>query len=157
MRSERRQSQECAATGEMRRFRAFPSSARNGEVRPKGVVEPRRQAAASDAGNAPGLVFFIFDLLHLDGGDVRALPLIERKAQLAALLSGVAPPLHYSDYHRGQGSAFHDMSRRANWSSRASSRNAPMHPIRRAIAGCGSDMAAPAVQVFFSTDRLANS
>jgi bifunctional non-homologous end joining protein LigD len=47
-------------------------------------------------------VFFIFDLLHLDGEDVAARPLIERKARLAALLSGVAPPLHYSDYHRGQ-------------------------------------------------------
>ena len=30
-----------------------------------------------DAGNAAGLVFFIFDLLHLDG-DVGSQPLIER-------------------------------------------------------------------------------
>jgi ATP-dependent DNA ligase len=44
--------------------------------------------AASDAGNAAGLVFFIFDLLHLDGDNVGARPLIERKARLAALLSG---------------------------------------------------------------------
>src|ERR1700720_2787757 len=50
---------------------------------------------------AAGLVFFIFDLLHLDGDDVGARPLIERKARLAALPSGVAPPLHYSDQHRG--------------------------------------------------------
>jgi hypothetical protein len=33
--------------------------------------------------------------------------LIERKAPLAALLSNVAP-LHYSDYHRGQGPAFNE-------------------------------------------------
>jgi bifunctional non-homologous end joining protein LigD len=39
---------------------------------------------ASDAGNAAGLVYFIFDLLHLDGEDVSALPLIERKTRLAA-------------------------------------------------------------------------
>jgi bifunctional non-homologous end joining protein LigD len=51
--------------------------------------------------------YFIFDLLHLDGDDVAAQPLIERKARLAALLSGTAPPLHYSDYHRGRGPAFH--------------------------------------------------
>ena len=38
------------------------------------------------------LVYFIFDLLHLDGDDVGALPPIERKARLAALLSGVVPP-----------------------------------------------------------------
>jgi len=48
-------------------------------------------------------VFFIFDLLHLDGDDVGARPLIERKARLTELLSGAAPPLHYSDYHRGRG------------------------------------------------------
>jgi bifunctional non-homologous end joining protein LigD len=49
----------------------------------------------------------IFDLLHLDGEDLSPLPLIARKARLAALLSNVPPPLHYSDYHRGQGRAFH--------------------------------------------------
>ena len=51
-------------------------------------------------------MYFIFDLLHLDGENVAALPLIERKARLAELLS-VRPPLHYSDYHRGGGPAFH--------------------------------------------------
>ena len=40
-------------------------------------------------------MYFIFDLLHLDGDDVGALPLIERKARLAALLSGVVPPLGF--------------------------------------------------------------
>jgi ATP-dependent DNA ligase len=39
-----------------------------------------------------GLVFFILDLLHLDGEDVSARLLIERKARLAALLWGVPPP-----------------------------------------------------------------
>src|SRR5438309_446970 len=58
--------------------------------------------AASDAGNAAGLVYFIFDLLHLDGEDIAARPLIERKASLSLLLSAVAPPPHYSDYHRGR-------------------------------------------------------
>jgi DNA ligase D-like protein (predicted ligase) len=66
--------------------------------------------AASDAGNADGLVYFIFDLLHLDGDDVSIRPLIERKSRLAELLSSVAPPLHYSDYHRGQGPAFHEQA-----------------------------------------------
>jgi bifunctional non-homologous end joining protein LigD len=53
-------------------------------------------------------VYFVFDLLHLDGDDLSVLPLIERKGRLAALLSNVAPPLHYSDDHRGQGRAFHE-------------------------------------------------
>jgi DNA ligase D-like protein (predicted ligase) len=77
-------------------------------VFPDGITSFGIIQAASDAGNAAGLVFFIFDLLHLDGDDVAVRPLIERKARLAALLSGVAPPLHNSDYHRGQGPAFHE-------------------------------------------------
>jgi ATP-dependent DNA ligase len=39
-------------------------------------------------------VFFVFDLLHLDGEDVGAQPLTEREARLAALLSRVRSPLH---------------------------------------------------------------
>ena len=58
----------------------------------------------------PGSCLFIFDPLHLDGDDVGARPLIERKSRLAELLSSVAPPLHYSDYHRGQGPAFHEQA-----------------------------------------------
>jgi DNA ligase D-like protein (predicted ligase) len=79
-------------------------------VFPDGITSFSMIEAAADAGIAAGLVYFIFDLLHLDGDDVGALPLIERKARLAALLSGVAPPLHYSDYHRGQGPAFHEQA-----------------------------------------------
>jgi bifunctional non-homologous end joining protein LigD len=75
-------------------------------VFPDGITAFSMIQAASDAGNAAGLVYFIFDLLHLDGENVGALPLIERKARLATLLSGVAPLLHYSDYHRGRGREF---------------------------------------------------
>src|SRR5258707_4613696 len=60
----------------------------------------------SDSGNAAALVFFLFDLLHLDGEDVGARPLIERKARLAALLANVSSPLHYSDHQTGNGRAF---------------------------------------------------
>jgi hypothetical protein len=87
-------------------------------------------------GNAAGLLYFIFDLLHLDGEDLSQLPLIERKARLAALLSNVPPPLHYSDYHRGRGGLF--ITKPANCRSKASSRNAPMRPMRPAIAVSGS-------------------
>ena len=90
---------------------------------------------ASEAGNVAGLVYFVFDLLHLDGEDVSALPLIERKARLAALLSNAGPPLHYSDYHRGQGRP--SIRRPANCDLRASSRNAPMPRMRLPIAAYG--------------------
>src|SRR5258705_5812139 len=57
-------------------------------VFPDGITSFGMIQAASDAGDAAGLVVFIFDLLHLDGDDVGARPLIERKARLAALLCG---------------------------------------------------------------------
>jgi ATP-dependent DNA ligase len=54
-------------------------------VYPDGITSFSMIQAASDSGNAAGLVYFIFDLLHLDGEDVSALPLIERKTRLATL------------------------------------------------------------------------
>ena len=76
-------------------------------VGPDGVTSFNMIQLASDAGNAAGLVFFLFDLLHLDGDNVAARPLIERKARLAELLSDVRSPLQYSDHQIGQGLAFH--------------------------------------------------
>ena len=43
------------------------------------------QAALSD-GNTDNLIFYAFDLLFADGMDLRALPLVERKAQLKQVL-----------------------------------------------------------------------
>jgi ATP dependent DNA ligase-like protein len=49
--------------------------------------------AASDSGNADALVFFLFDLLFLDGEDLTGLPVSERKTRLATVIRGVGPPL----------------------------------------------------------------
>jgi DNA ligase D-like protein (predicted ligase) len=76
-------------------------------VGPDGVTSFSMIQLASDSGNAAALVFFLFDLLYLDGEDVGARPLIERKARLAALLSNVSSPLQYSDHQIGHGRAFH--------------------------------------------------
>jgi hypothetical protein len=46
-----------------------------------------------------------FDLLMLDGQDVRVEPLIERRARLAELLSGSTPALQFSDCIEGDGPA----------------------------------------------------
>ena len=106
-------------------------------VFPDGITSFGMIQAASDAGDAAGLVFFIFDLLHLDGDDVGARPLIEHKALLATLLAGVAPPPALQAITSAAG-VRRSTSRPANWSSRASSRNAPMPPTLPAIADCGS-------------------
>jgi ATP-dependent DNA ligase len=78
---------------------------------PDGITSFSMNQLASDAGNAAGLVFFIFDLLHLDGDDVAARPLIARKERLAAFLANTGPPLQYSDHQVGQGPAFFDRAR----------------------------------------------
>jgi bifunctional non-homologous end joining protein LigD len=46
-----------------------------------------------------GFGYYLFDLLHLDGEDLRSLPLIERKAKLKSLLESAGKgPLLYSDH-----------------------------------------------------------
>jgi bifunctional non-homologous end joining protein LigD len=77
-------------------------------VGPDGVTSFSMIQNASDTGNTAALVFFLFDLLHLDGEDVSAIPLQERKARLAALLARAWSPLQYSDHQIGDGRAFHE-------------------------------------------------
>src|SRR5690606_19243910 len=51
-----------------------------------------------------GFGYYLFDLLHLDGKDLRAKPLIERKERLRELLGdGRQAPLFYSDHIEGAG------------------------------------------------------
>jgi bifunctional non-homologous end joining protein LigD len=49
------------------------------------------------------LMFFAFDLLELDGTDLTHLPLLDRKAKLKPLITGVGEPLLYSDHIHGDG------------------------------------------------------
>ncbi|MEL7624215.1 MAG: DNA ligase D [Clostridiales bacterium] len=49
------------------------------------------------------LTYIIFDLLALEGQDLRSMPLIERKAKLAALMENGPANLHYSRHIRGNG------------------------------------------------------
>ena len=62
---------------------------------------------ASDTGNSEALVFFLFDLLHLDGEAIGARPLTERKKRLRALLADARSPLQFSDHQIGSGQAFY--------------------------------------------------
>lgn len=48
-----------------------------------------------------GLCYVLFDLLALDGEDLRPLPLLERKKRLCALLEGAPPLLCYSRHTAG--------------------------------------------------------
>jgi hypothetical protein len=79
-------------------------------VGPDGITTFSMIQNASDTGDAAGLVFFLFDLLYLDGDDFCARPLQERKTRLAALLSKMSSPLQYSDHQIGHGRAFFEQA-----------------------------------------------
>jgi bifunctional non-homologous end joining protein LigD len=64
---------------------------------------------ATDTGEG-SLVFFLFDLLHLDGENMTALPLVDRKTRLACLLNGAPNSLRYNDHQIGHGPAFHRLA-----------------------------------------------
>jgi bifunctional non-homologous end joining protein LigD len=58
-------------------------------------------------GKGRGIGYYLFDLLSLDGEDIRKRPLLERKAKLATLLADQprTGPLFYSDHVVGNGAA----------------------------------------------------
>jgi bifunctional non-homologous end joining protein LigD len=68
-------------------------------VRPDGTSSFSLMQAASDSGNTDTLIFFLFDLLYLDGEAIHSAPLLERKERLRELMSNVSPP--YAPGNRG--------------------------------------------------------
>jgi bifunctional non-homologous end joining protein LigD len=69
-----------------------------------------QQSFAGDAGN---LAYFVFDLLSLDGEDLRALPLEERKARLEKLVApkrGKPGVIRFSDHVVGKGAEFFELA-----------------------------------------------
>ncbi|MDG4904560.1 MULTISPECIES: RNA ligase family protein [unclassified Mesorhizobium] len=56
--------------------------------------------------NAEQLAFVAFDILHLDGQDLRSLPLMERKAKLWNLIKPAKGIIQYGDHVEGNGAAF---------------------------------------------------
>jgi bifunctional non-homologous end joining protein LigD len=87
---------------------------------------------AADTRSSGSLVFFLFDLLFLDGEDLRALPLIERKDRLKTLLANAPSRLQFTDHQLGQGPAFHRLVCEHGLEGIVSKRvNAPYEPGRR--------------------------
>ena len=65
----------------------------------RGVASFSGLQAALKAGEANSFIYYVFDLLHLDGRDLTALPLIERKQQLKRLIGEKAEgPMRYSEH-----------------------------------------------------------
>ena len=70
--------------------------------------EQLQQALAND--DTWRLVFFAFDLMHLNGWDLTGVPLLKRKAQLQKLLQHLDnnSAIQYSDHVTGQGADLYD-------------------------------------------------
>jgi bifunctional non-homologous end joining protein LigD len=81
-------------------------------VLPSGATSFQALQRRGLAGAAP-LVYFAFDLLHLDGWDLREVRLEERKEVLRRLLESAPAALRFSDHVRGQGSEFFAKARDA--------------------------------------------
>ena len=64
---------------------------------------------ATDTGQG-SLVFFFFDLLHLNGENLTVLPLGERKERLASLLKAAPGSLRYNDHQIGHGPELHRLA-----------------------------------------------
>ena len=87
--------------------------------------------AASDGEREVRLVYYAFDLLHLDGRDVSGLPLIERKALLEPLIADT-PGLQFNGHETADG----ELILRA-WESVAKDRRESNSHLRGLRTECG--------------------
>ncbi|WP_052519722.1 DNA ligase D [Archangium violaceum] len=65
------------------------------------ALDPKGRSRFQLLGKGVDERYVIFDVLWLDGEDVRALPLEERRARLEKLLEGVKPPLEIAEQVKG--------------------------------------------------------
>jgi bifunctional non-homologous end joining protein LigD len=87
-----------------------------------GVVGP-----SDDLRRELPVVYFVFDVLHADGRDVRALPQLERKAILARSLP-FDGPLTFTEHRQGDGEVFYAEACRNGWEGLIAKRaDAPYH------------------------------
>jgi ATP-dependent DNA ligase len=68
------------------------------------------------------LIFVAFDLLHLDGKDLRSRPIIERKADLEALIGSSTGAIQFSQHIEVGGGAFYAQADRMGFEGMVSKR-----------------------------------
>jgi bifunctional non-homologous end joining protein LigD len=92
-----------------------------------------QNASASAEATAGGtLIYFVFDLLRLDGESLARKPLVDRKARLKALVGRrKTSRIRYADHVMGNGRAFFEQARRLGLEGIISKRaSEPYHPGR---------------------------
>ncbi|MBV8879529.1 MAG: DNA ligase D [Planctomycetaceae bacterium] len=73
----------------------------------RGISSFQAMQNALGGGREKDVVYYAFDLLQLDGRDLRALPLKERKELLAGLLKKSTGTLRYTEHVEGSGAEFY--------------------------------------------------
>ena len=70
-----------------------------------GIADFPALVSALETGDSRLLTFVAFDLLKLDGADLRSKPLVERKAKLRGIVGGDVQAFSYASHHQGDGKA----------------------------------------------------
>ena len=122
----------------------FKAIARVAEKLPDGIVDgevcaldsegqpsfPALQAAIAD-GKTDGLVYFAFDLLAVEGEDLRDLPLAARKERLKQLIAKAAPRIRFVDHLEDDGKAVLEAARKMKLEGIVSKRlDSPYRSVR---------------------------
>jgi bifunctional non-homologous end joining protein LigD len=85
-------------------------------------------------GSRDRFIYYVFDLLHLDGRDLREMPAVERKAELKQLLESAknsGQVIRYSEHFEGDGSLVFEQACRISLEGIVSKRaDAPYRPGR---------------------------
>ncbi len=103
-------------------------------VRADGTTSFAEMQAATDEGRSAHLVYFVFDLLFVDGEKLTGRPLLERKERLGSLLERAPPSVRYSDHHVGDAQRFLEAACAAKAEGIVSKRiNAPYAPGNRGL------------------------
>jgi bifunctional non-homologous end joining protein LigD len=82
------------------------------DVLPNGVTSFSGLQEALSERKTGRLVYFLFDVLYLDGWRLDRCAQIDRKALLAELMADPPNQLAYSDHHAGQGPEFFDQAKK---------------------------------------------
>jgi DNA ligase D-like protein (predicted ligase) len=103
-------------------------------VRPDGTTSFAELQEATDTRTTHNLIYFVFDLLFVNGKDLMPAPLLDRKGRLQALLKDGPTFIQYSAHHIGDGKRVLDAACGAKAEGIISKRvDAPYVPGNRGI------------------------
>jgi len=76
----------------------------------QGISSFQSLQEALSEGRGDEIIYFAFDLLYLNGSDLRDVPLVRRKEALASIVAGQSERIRYSDHIEGDGKEFFQRS-----------------------------------------------